>query len=86
MSDQFENNADTVTAPARQMFAITPHATNALDPLPKAIRCNVGGTVALRAVDSGSDVSITMVAGEVLDVRVSHVRVSGTTATLHGLA
>ena len=86
MSDKFATSADYVSAPSRNMFAIVPHATNPVVPVPKAIRCNVGGTVTLRTIDSAEDVSITMVAGEVLDVRVSHIRATGTTATLHGLA
>tara|TARA_B110001454_G_C12671813_1_gene414090 strand:+ start:895 stop:1155 length:261 start_codon:yes stop_codon:yes gene_type:complete len=85
MSDSFSSTADTVSAPGRKMFAITPHATNALNPIPKAIRCDVAGTVALRAIDSSVDVSITMAAGEVLAVRAQYVRAAGTTATLHGM-
>lgn len=86
MADKFEKFSDTVFSPAREMFAIVPHATNPVDPMPKAIRCDVGRTVALRAADSAADVSITMRAGEELHVRVLYVRAAGTTATLHGLA
>lgn len=87
MADNFANNADSVFAPARQIFLITPHATNALSTIPKAIRADSAGTVALRAVGSSADVTVTMAAGEVLAVRAEYVRVTGTTvATLHGLA
>ena len=86
MADQFANFGDTVSTPAKKMFAITPDATAAVSPIPKAIRCDVAGTVALRAMGSAADVSITMAAGEVLPVRVQYVRASGTSATLHGLA
>lgn len=86
MTDQFRGLADDVDNPARQMFLITPHATNEIDPLPKAIRADSAGTVALRAVDSTADVTVTMAAGEVLAVRAQYVRVTGTTVlTLHGL-
>jgi hypothetical protein len=41
----------------------------------------------LRAVDSAADVTIPMVAGEILPVRARFVRAVGTTVTaLHGLA
>ncbi len=87
MADNFTNNSDSVSAPGRQMFQITPHATDEVSPLPKAIRADEAGTVALRAADSGADVTVTMAAGEVLPVRAKYVRVTGTTvATLHGIA
>lgn len=86
MADEFSTYSDEVSAPARKMFAITPHATDEVSPLPKAIRCDAPGTVALRAVGSSADVSITMAAGEQLAVRAKFIRAAGTTATLHGLA
>lgn len=85
MADPFQYLSDTVSSPARKIFLITPHATNEIDPLPKAIRCNVAGTVAVRTIDSTADVSITMAAGEVLPIRAQYIRATGTTATLHGL-
>ncbi|WP_408585894.1 hypothetical protein [Novosphingobium sp.] len=87
MADPFSNMADSVQSPARQMFVITPHATNQVDPLPKAIRADGAGTITLQAADSVSDVTINVVAGEVVPVRARFVRASGTTvATIHGLA
>lgn len=87
MADNFASNADSVSAPARQIFLITPHASNEVSPLPKAIRADSAGTVALRAVGSSADVTVTLAAGEVLAVRAQYVRATGTTvATLHGLA
>lgn len=84
MADEF-SNIEGVDLPARNVFLIAPHATNPLASLPKAIRCDVAGTIAYRAVDDAADVSMTMVAGEVLAVRVAYVRVAGTTGTFHGL-
>lgn len=86
-SDSFSRFSDSPSAPARRMFAIVPHATAEVGPLPKAIRADSDGTVTLRAVDSDADVTVTMAAGEVLPVRARHIRVSGTTVTaIHGLA
>lgn len=79
--DWFEPSDHNLSAPARRAFAITPDNTNEIDPLPKAVRFNTAGTVALRAVDSAADVSLTVAAGEVLALRVSHIRATGTTAT-----
>lgn len=85
MADNFPGS-DSLSAPALKMFLITPHASNEVDPLPKAIRCDVPGTVTLRSASGNADVTITMAAGEQLAVRAKYVRAAGTTATIHGLA
>jgi hypothetical protein len=71
---------------ARRMFLIVPHEVDALDPMPQELRADSDGRVTFRPVDSDKDVSIAVVAGEQIPVCVSHVRVAGTTAVLHGLA
>lgn len=88
MADRFEAQIDSASQPAREAFAITPHASNEVDPLPKAIFVGTGGNITLRAADSGADVVFRNVAsGQILDVRARYVRASGTTATdLVGLA
>lgn len=70
---------------ATHIFAITPHATNA-QPTMKAMRADTAGTVAFRVKDSADDVTFNVVAGEIIVALVTHVRVTGTTATLHGIA
>ena len=77
---------DNITSSARSITAITPSDTAELATVPKAIRCDIAGTVAFRAVDDAAFVSITMAAGEVLPVRAAHIKATGTTATLHGLS
>jgi hypothetical protein len=81
MADNFQSSSDTISGPARKVFAITPHASNEINPLPKSVRFNVGGTVAFRAVDSTEDVSVTVADGEQLDYRMQYIRATGTTAT-----
>lgn len=81
MADKFSNVPDSVGDPARKCFVITPHATNELAILPKAIRAPSDGVITLRAVDSDTDVAHPVVAGEIVFVRVQYVRVSGTTVT-----
>lgn len=76
---------DTTISPARRMWLITPDDDTPVARLPKAIRADSDGVVVLLAVDSDVSVTINVVAGEQLPVRVSHILV-GTTATLHGLA
>lgn len=86
MLDTFASVGDSPSSPARALFRIVPHATDALAILPKAIRADTAGTVTLRAIDSTADVTLTLAAGEVVAVRAQFVRAAGTTASLHGLA
>jgi hypothetical protein len=82
MTDKFRDSTDTVIAPAREAFAITPDNTAALVRLPKAIRVGTGGDLVLRAIDSVADVTLkNCLAGEVIAVRAQFVRANGTTAS-----
>ncbi len=72
--------------PAYDCFAIVPNNTNPLPKTPKAIRANTAGAVVLRMIDSDADVTLTMLAGETVYGIVTHVRDTGTAATLHGFA
>ena len=88
MLDTFQAGGDALLAPARAPFAVTPNDATALPVLPKAIYVGTGGTLIVRGVDAASDVTFKNVAsGQIIDVRASHVRATGTTATdLVGLA
>lgn len=79
--DDFGNHAPTVSGPSRRPFTVTPHDTNELTFLPKALYVGTGGTVILRGVDGATDVTFVNVAnGQILDVRAQYVRATGTTA------
>lgn len=85
--DRFGTMADTPISPARTAFAIVPHDTAQLTVLPKAILAGSAGTIVLRAIDSASDVTLTVASGQIVPLRASHVRATGTTASgLVGLA
>ncbi len=88
MSDRFDTLLDSPAQPARLAFAVTPHATNEIDPLPKAIFIGTAGNLVGRAVGSAADVTFkNLQAGQILDVRLQYVRATGTTAAdLIGLA
>jgi len=88
MADRFDSQIDSLTQPARQAFAITPHATAEIDPLPKAIYVGTGGDITLRTADGAADVVFkNIAAGQMLDVRARHIRAAGTTAAdIVGLA
>lgn len=66
---------------ARNHVGITPHATNPISPIPKALYFNASGWVTLRAVDATSDIALYVVAGQILDIRVQYARLSGTSLT-----
>lgn len=78
--DRFERALDAVTSPARDAFAVAPHDTAPLPRLPKALLIGSPGTLTLRAVDAAADVTLTVVAGQLVPVRASHVRAAGTSA------
>lgn len=60
--------------------AITPHASNEIEPT-RGIMVNVAGNVACRFEDDSADVTLTLAAGVVYPFAIRAVRVTGTTAT-----
>lgn len=86
-NDKYSTFSDTVSSPATKCFLITPHTTIAIVPVPKAVRFDTAGTVTFRAVDSEADVTMNVLAGETLDIRMQFIRAAGTTVTaIHALA
>jgi hypothetical protein len=81
MPDPFQSHADRLADPARRAFAVTPNDAAELQLLPKALLIGGAGTLTLRAIDAAADVTVTVVAGQCLPIRASHVRATGTTAT-----
>lgn len=82
LTDTFASQGDSAAAPSRAPFAVVPHDTVPLPVVAKALYVGTAGHVALRGVDANADVLFRNVAaGQVLDVRASHVRDAGTTAT-----
>lgn len=79
MSDNFNSFEDSPSAPARRCFVITAHDSNALPHVTKAIRADGNGVITFRPVGQAQDVAHPVLAGERIDVRASHVRLTGTT-------
>jgi len=81
MSDQFQNNADQVSAPATRAVSVTPHDSNALSDIPKALFVGTGGSITMRGVNGAADqVWKNVPSGSVLPFRAQYVRATGTTA------
>lgn len=87
-ADDFANFTPSLNDPARHAFAIAPGDAAALATIPRALYVGTGGTLVVRCVDSAADTTFKNVAaGQILDIRVSHVRATGTSAAdLIGLA
>lgn len=82
MADEFSSTSDSQIAPARNAIAVTPHDSNALANVPKALYIGGAGNVTCRCVDDSADVLfVGLTAGSILPVRATHVRSTGTTAT-----
>lgn len=81
-TDTFASFTPSLNDPARGGFAISPSDTTALAVLPRALFVGTGGTLVVRPIDGATDLTFrNLVAGQVLALRVSHVRATGTTAT-----
>lgn len=85
MSEYGTSPNDTVIAPARRMWLVVAHDTNAQPFLTKAIRANSAGTIVFKPVDSAIDVTLTVVAGEQIAVRTLFIR-AASTAVVHGIS
>ena len=81
MADQFANIADEVSAPATRAVSVTPHDSNALGDVPKALFIGTGGTIVMRGVKDSADRTWKNVAdGAILPFRAAYVRATGTDA------
>jgi hypothetical protein len=80
-SDRFSHHSDSPMSPSRHAFAVAPSDSAALSPVPKALFVGGAGTVTLRTIDSDADVTLTVQAGQILPLRATYVRASGTSAS-----
>jgi hypothetical protein len=78
--DLFHSYSDQASDPARRAFAVIPNDTTELAITPKALLVGTAGNLVLRAVDSSDDVTIAASAGQIVPIRASFVRSTGTTA------
>jgi hypothetical protein len=82
MADPFSGTLDSVSSPATRALAVTPHDSNALGAIPKALYIGTGGTLVVRGLGGGADaVFKNLAGGSILPLRAEFVRASGTTAS-----
>lgn len=68
---------------ARNAVTITPHATNAIAPIPDQVYVGGTGDITCRLMGDSADVVFKAVpVGTLLPIRAQYIRVTGTTATL----
>lgn len=72
------------SAPADDLFNITPSDTVPLGTIPKALLVTVAGNVAVRGTGA-SPVTLAVTAGQILPIRARYVYATNTTATVVGL-
>ena len=80
MADIF-SSGDSLNAPARAPYALTPSDGDPLPRLPKGIFVGTGGDVVLRGADGAADVTYcNLPDASYINVRAAFVRATGTTA------
>lgn len=81
MSDPFAGAVDGLSAPATRAEAVTPHDTNALTDIPKALYVGSAGNITMRGLGGAADKLWKNVpAGAILPFRAQYVRATGTSA------
>jgi hypothetical protein len=81
LKDHFPNDSNARPfGPALSWYTVTPHATDELPARPIYLKCTVAGNLRMIARD-GSDVTIPVVVGEVIDARPVRIH-TDTTATI----
>ena len=81
MPDTLNSYSDSPLAPSRSMFTVSPHDTDPLPYLPKALYVGTGGSITLRCIDDTTDVVFrNLPAGAIVRARARFVRATGTTA------
>lgn len=79
--DSFGTHGSGLSAPATRSFPITPHATDELVRVTRAIFVGSAGNLTVRFAGDSADVTLTgLQAGVVYPFRLSAVRAAGTTA------
>jgi hypothetical protein len=86
--DPFKSTGDSLTAPADHCYAITPDDVQDVAVATKAIYVGTSGDVAVETLANPTPVTFRNVPqGAILDIRVSRVLATGTTAAdIVGLA
>ncbi len=88
MNDKYARTSNSLIAPAGTSFDITLDDSVAIPTISKAIYIGTGGDLTVRLVHDESDrIFKNIASGAILDLRISHVRATGSSAAdIIGLA
>jgi hypothetical protein len=81
MPDPYRKDSPELLISSDNPVVFTPHDTNEVPFIPKAISVNVSGIVRLRGAGATADCDIYIAAGVPYPVRARFIRATGTTAT-----
>lgn len=80
-ADKFSRFQESVISPLTTAAAVTPHNTNELSYVTRAIYVGGAGDLAVTMVDGGEVTFVAIPAGTVLPIRVKVVKATGTDAS-----
>ncbi len=81
MANQFGVLTGDVSQPALDMFPITPHNSDLLDPPARVFQCRGDAGTVTYVTLRGNERQITIAAGEIIRCQIKQVKATGTTAT-----
>lgn len=82
MADNFSTYTSSLDSPARKAAAVTPHDTNELTDIPRAIYVGGAGNITMTLVGDSTAIAFNgATAGSILAVRPKLIKSTGTTAT-----
>lgn len=79
-TDNYSSVSPGLTAPAERSFIITPHDTDELSTIPRAVHVGTSGDIVGRLKGDAADRTFKVVAGMVYSYRFQYIRATGTTA------
>lgn len=80
--DNFANLSKALSSPCDSGGAITPHDTNPIARVYRAVWVGTGGDIVLRLRSDAGDITLANVpGGTLLPIRPTHIRATGTTAS-----
>lgn len=79
--DSFSRFQTHDVSPVTNAVAVTPHNTNELSYVSRALYVGTGGDIAVTMQDSGSVTFVDVPTGTLLPIRVKIVKATGTTAS-----
>ncbi len=80
-TDRFKNNSEQLDSPANDAFSITPHDSNELSQVTRALFVGGAGNINLTTAAGTTLVFTGVTAGSILPIQASKVLSTSTTAT-----